>query len=686
MKNTKKIINNFFKTTLLSLFFISKISPTNHMPITPFPSFPPPPENIEEIMKSEEFQKMVKELEEVFGSIKEEDIKKEKKELEKPKAKKKKPKKKAKKNKIKKDKTKEEKKFTIKDNFLNPAKPEKGKKIVDKLPKEKLQAYDFFMNNLVTKIDTLEKKIDNFYFGIKFKEKVETLKKPLKKISNTIKTAKGTIDSKKLYRKVFFLPIFNEVRKNIINAIEKIEDIENSLKPATEEELTPEEIREKEEIEKLQAMAKKDTKEKKNKKYNKLKKDIKKLFEQNLSKISEELEKITKSTQVTEIIKKKEKKRKREIEEAKRRGEKYIPPHHYPHFESPFNGGGPWWPGPRDNKGVSDRYRRTSSPYSPAIREKGIEGKKVETKPISETADEKEKSRIMAKDKKNTFTIVKNLSQEILDAINEVLKIYKADDENSYQKIANTQLLSKISKNLDLIESKESELHEKQKDRLKKEISSKLNAALDKFIPAGIRLAKYPTNETEQQGALKIIYLKEEKIGTEISKYENILLEKISSEPLTKYDPEKNSLDKLSKNISALLNPPSLAESKEKINKALENILKISEKYKEIREFFVQNTQLPATITTTERAIIPTTLGILRGNMDGRIVTMPPNVNIKNTWKKLFLQEIENAAQIKKTENITVKIKEKIKDAIDKRIRLLKKQISQHKKIESRLE
>jgi len=177
--------------------------------------------------------------------------------------------------------------------------------------------------------------------------------------------------------------------------------------------------------------------------------------------------------------------------------------------------------------------------------------------------------------------------------LGKIKKMYRAGDDNSLQKIASLKLVSKAAGLLDQISGKESQLLEKDKAAFKKNIRGKLQSAIDGFIPVGIRLAKYPTIQSEQESALKILSIKQEKIAAAAKRYETELLGKISADPLEQCFTLKE-LTQLQKRITALFNNPKT--SAEGIVAALEGkdiSQSNAKKYEDLKEWLVKNEQLP---------------------------------------------------------------------------------------------
>jgi len=288
------------KKTILFLLSITFFTAINSMaPFGPIPSggpggkfdFPPPPspEELDKILNSDEFKKALEELEEIFGEMNEDDFKPPQK-IEKPKFPEKKSDKKA------------EKIETLEEKFKNPAQVEEGEQLVKTLSKEKLQAFNYFMDQFENQLQALETKINNFSLGIAFKEELEDLqigpqKQNYKTITGKIKTEKGIIGSRSLYLKAFYLPSFSEMRKEIIDTVKEVTNINKQIKSV-------ENINEEDQGDKQR----------------KIRPKVKKLFTQKLAQIGDDLKKVATCTQAkAEIERKKQEKEKLGKEAAAKR-------------------------------------------------------------------------------------------------------------------------------------------------------------------------------------------------------------------------------------------------------------------------------------------------------------------------------------------------------------------------------
>ena len=344
----KKIKKNFFFYIIISIMFLFIFNPLrNQIQKTQTPVLPPPPANIEELLKDADFEKMLEELEDAIREVeKEEKSKKDektpeapaKKEEVKPKEEVKKPEIVPKKEEIKQKVT--EKKLTPEENFINPfeittAKDVKpaDQKIAEKLPKEKQESFKIFMDKFTSFVENLEKEIGSFALGIGFKEDLETLKtlpksESYKNIINKIKAAKGTIESKKFIQRNFFLPAFNPLRKQIMDSIKELENIDKEISALSPTKPKKEKIEEEEE-ETIELLTKKAQKTKESKIPPKdwaLKFKIKKLFTDKLSKIANDMEKVTQAPTAKAQIEAKKKKR----EEMEKRAEEFIKKQTFP--------------------------------------------------------------------------------------------------------------------------------------------------------------------------------------------------------------------------------------------------------------------------------------------------------------------------------------------------------------------
>lgn len=543
----------------------------------------PPHTNMDEVFKNIDFEQMLKELEEIFGT----DLEEKEKKAE------------TKKDKITPEAKKEAltpivKKETLQECFENPAKPEKEEKVITKLSKEKLQAFDHYINNFSKQIKKLEGKISGFKLGIAFKEKLEELapskqyldnyKNIISNIEKNLSTIEGRKPNpkRKMYKKVFFLPIFTNLRKQIIKQTKELKEVNNGISVF---EKMSEEEKEKTEVEELEALARK--KLTTIRVPEQLQKDIINIFKK-LKDTAEKLEAVTTSNQAKSLIESKKKKREEEIKKAeeKRKSEqRTYRPTYYP---SRAGRPGTYWPAEKDEYWWGGPSSAGAPSYVPSTKND------METKPSEFKPEEKNEERPVVAQKKEKSEqeknkeIIENLSQNTINLIEDVLKPnrYKTGDEKSYEEILETHSLSKIAQNIDEISKLKSktEAEKKEQKTLTKKIEhsietsmdKKLEDALKKFVPACIRLAKHYGGSEDQKIAAQNI-IKELKTSnlqkttnTEISKYEDEVLRKIDPKVLTEYDPQSK-LDSILKNLNVALNWP--ISSLENIDKKKTEVL-----------------------------------------------------------------------------------------------------------------
>ncbi|MBD3231186.1 hypothetical protein GF322_00835 [Candidatus Dependentiae bacterium] len=651
---------------LISILFCLFFSYTIKLqPPRPPLDLPPPPENIDELLKDFDFEKMLEELEKVFGPVEDQDLKP----PEKPKEKEKK---------IDEKEILPEKfpakKTSQKEKFIDSAKSETDKP-VKKLDPEKLKALYFYMDRFIELIENLESNINSFNLGIAYKEKLENLKPSAQQIFTKIKIENGKLFSRKLYPKVFFLESFKDTRKEIIESIEKLEKINPQLQKISrqqdEEEIIEllEEFEKQKDIEKLKQN---------------LKHDINNLLTKNLNSIGKKLEKITVSAQAKEIIEEKKKKIAQKEKEAEEKRKRTMP--HYPRTWSP-SGPRPW-SGPPDNYKPFNRYERTLPMPSRIEPFKKDFEQKRDHKPKTEDQTQPEFTTMPSSDKKNKIKKIENATNKSLELLKKIMSVYKPNNENSYKDILNTSLLSNLSEKMNEIEKLETELLQEQKKELEKMDTYKnkeLQQSLSNFIPAAIRLAKIPTRKTDQQkAALNIINQhiaskKElnEKLTKELSEYETTILNKITVEPLRQYDPGVG-LDNLLKNIKIIFAQPMAQEDQIQEQITQKQLLETTQNMRGKKSYLIENTQLPA----LKQSIINSTLERISA-----IDTRMENWTVPTAWKIKIFQKITSNYQSTTVINQQTpeqrEIREKIALRIENHINRLTSEISKYNKINS---
>ncbi len=473
------------KKTILFLLSITFFTAINSMaPFGPIPSggpggkfdFPPPPspEELDKILNSDEFKKALEELEEIFGEMNEDDFKPPQK-IEKPKFPEKKSDKKA------------EKIETLEEKFKNPAQAEEGEQLVKTLSKEKLQAFNYFMDQFENQLQALETKINNFSLGIAFKEELEDLqigpqKQNYKTITGKIKTEKGIIGSRSLYLKAFYLPSFSEMRKEIIDTVKEVTNINKQIKSV-------ENINEEDQGDKQR----------------KIRPKVKKLFTQKLAQIGDDLKKVATCTQAkAEIERKKQEKEKLGKEAAAKRAKLSKKP-----YKSFGRGGarpfGAPYGGP---SGRPDRwYSKTHTPKTHApVFGKDKKYEKPKKPKDKKTSTEKAKSFdgiSKDRDQRNIIPKMINLTNNLVKKLQQVTKEYKnnftSNQQTKYQvDILQTNLMTEIDSLLEERNRTIMELSEWEEKRLaesKKYKELNLDVSLKEAIKAFITLAITEDND-----------------------------------------------------------------------------------------------------------------------------------------------------------------------------------------------
>ena len=441
----KKLIPLLLISLFVTSTMIQGINPAFPPPPSPPYDLPPPPENLDELLKDFDFEAMLKELEEVFGPANAEDQKPTEKPLVEP---------------TKPGATIPAKKLTQEENFKKPVEAEKT---IQKLSPDKLKAFYFYMDRFMDLLENMETNINSFNLGIAFKEDLENLKPTAKQIFIKIKIENGKLRSKRLYQKIFFLDSFTDTRKQIFETIEKLEKINKQL----------EEIKEQEDEEEISEILEEFTKQKDTEETKrKVKSDIKTLLEKNLNQIGNDLEKITVSTQAKAAIEEKKKKQEQKIKDAetkRKAAPSYRPSSQY--GQSPWGGpsghggyGSSDWPGGRPPSRYSSDQPRPSTPT------KGMEQKtndKSKQEPPAGFGSTQTK-----KDKERTEQI-KSATNESISLLKKIITIYKPDNENSLKNILKTTLLSKLASKLDVIEKAKVNSMKNKKNTSKKLVRTK---------------------------------------------------------------------------------------------------------------------------------------------------------------------------------------------------------------------
>ncbi len=629
---------------------------------------PPPPsaEEIEEIMKSPEFTKMMEELEEIF---KDEDVDESKPQLpEKPKEKIQEKTKPTAKSKV------PSKPKSIEQNFLEASKPptEKGDKdkLVKKLSEEKLEAFDYFINRFTKSLDNIEKKINSFKLGIAFKEYMENL--GLNKSLNEINVAINQIRSKKLYKRIFFLPVNTELREEIIASLKVSEKLEKKIQKKLSEE------NEKETIDFLQQIA---STEKKATviQLNPLQKKLENLLNINLKNIDKKITTVALCTQAKEEIEKKIKLREK-LEKDLLQKQKYDARRRPSSYRQPYSSGQSWpsygstkrgsysgpgnWRNNYSRRGYTPRrYRPTTKSTSPKVTAKGTDKSSGGTRKLSGKLIE-------------TQNIIKNISAENIKSLKKIEKKYDAKNElKSFERIYKSKLLQKIAGNLEEIERKKATLTPAQKKQVENE---QLKKAIIDFIPLGIRLAADPTRtpqqQAQQEAAQGIVETQPTTIQTELKKYEEEIIKKIEGKEnlLVSFDTPPQDMENILRNLEILNNLP--LENTERIDKIYEvfkkqygiaqtNLRNISDntikQLGEIIENVGKKAQQAETKGKTQQTLA---LNLETGTNLTAIINQLDNNNIK----KLFTEKVTEIVTQDNIDNMDNPLNEKQQERIKK--------------------
>ncbi len=473
----------YFLALLIPLFFIeTSITKT------------PEPEGFEEFMKNVDMDQLLKDMEDVFGPI-DEKSKTKTKETPKIPVKKTIP-------------SPPVKKEGLETSFKKPFEVSKGESSqkIKKLSKEKREAFLFYMNDFLKKLDLLENKIDSFDLGIPFKEELEDLKlggkrENYKNLINNIRIQYGRIKSKQLFQRAFYLSSNTQVRENIIKAIKKLKNIEPEI--AT--------IKRDDDLLKPQTI----------KKNNQLKKDITQFFSITLPSISEKLSKVTDTEKIKREIEEKKKKREQVIKTAQRKQTQAAQAAKRKSLFPPATKGRtqPWQQGRRDGFLPPWQDRRRPGSYAPSretskLPTTGTKTKRPEKTDSKTATTEDEKKGFSAGKGKKELNKIIGLKKEIAESLK----------ENIINKVSTNLLtekgdLSEIAQAFKTIKHHQSKLSEEEIKGLQKNegykkantfLTEQLKAAIPyiiklcKFIPSEIPDNKKQKFETEQKASLEI--------------------------------------------------------------------------------------------------------------------------------------------------------------------------------------
>ncbi|MFH1461418.1 MAG: hypothetical protein ABIF12_00510 [bacterium] len=541
--NIKNLISIFILSCFIKLAF-SMVGPQNYGQLPP----PPSAEEIEEIMKSPEFQKMMEELEKIFE---EEDTELPTPQQPAPKT-------------IKKETPPEtkpiisEKPKSKMDNFLEPVKStsekDKSEKIISKLTAEKIEAFNYFINKFTKGLDTIEKKINSFEFGIAFKEHMEN--KGFFKSINKINLAINQIRSKRLYQKIFFLPINTELRKEIINALKDVGKLEIEIKMSADDD-SDDDSSEIETINFLQRIAANSDQITKIE-LSPLQKKLENLLNNNLKSIDKLITNVAVNTQVKEEIEKKKKLREKLEKDAVQKQSAKSSKSSYgsPYSSSGYGRGGGWQPaygsGKKTYSGPGNWQKGYSPGHSPTKSSAGPQKPSIDSKP-SDKKTPATSAKAPSEKIQEKLNSIKGLSEACIKLLTQIKGLFNsAEEENSLNEIYKSPLLTQLSNKYDLLE--------KEKDTLPSEIKSKLTedqnlrTAISNFIPLGIKLAKNPGPESQRKLALRIIESQPETIKIYLKKYEEEVFKKLEGKEglITSFDTPAQELKSIWRNLTIL--------------------------------------------------------------------------------------------------------------------------------------
>ena len=539
--NIKKIRNKHLMLAFIFIFITKSIFCMPNQPNygqLPIPSA----EEIEEIMKTPDFQNMMDELEKIFA---EEDLQI----PEKPQPIKEKTTIPKKKPQI------QPKHQNIEEHFLKPITQDSAKnsnlKLIKKLPQEKIDAFNYFISRFLKNINTIEKRINSFEFGISFKEYMEKI--GFGESVNKINVAINQIKSKKLYLKVFFLPTNTPLRKEIINSLKESEKIEQSISDEEEGEKEiaafMQQIASTESEEHTQPSRKAydyakatthmmagtasvetfNVKEVTKIKLNPLQKKIENLLNMNFKSIDHKISSVALNTQAMEEIEKKKKLResreKKAIQEQKHSTRYRQQPRYRSEYKQRYQHG---TTGTRPYSGPRSRYSNYSKPYTPRKTTYPSYQKTRPEKSHDKTKTASKGQGRHSEEMKQKLNVVKNSEEEIIKLLQKIQKIYNSKKEQgSIKQIYRSELLSKVGKNLDKREGAKSSLS---KVTLKQQSENKkFKNAITNFLFLGVRLAKTPeeTNEKKRAVAQRIIELQQSEMISPLREYENQIFKKI---------------------------------------------------------------------------------------------------------------------------------------------------------------
>ncbi|MFC1894592.1 hypothetical protein ACFLYH_01445, partial [Candidatus Dependentiae bacterium] len=539
----------------------------------------------------------------------------------------------------------------------------------------KIQAFYHYVDKFLNSVENLDKKINSFSVGISLKEDLENKKPSFKQTVTDIKVELKNIKSKKLYMKFFFLPTYNNSRKKIVDSLKGLQIINKQI-----EEFQSDEEEQEENIKYLKKLAAKKDIQNKSPLQKEIKNKIQNILEKNLFPIAQDLKKITASTSVKARIEKKRKKKEEQERQSAQKARqsrgrrRSYQPSSSSYGESPWSdssrsseyGSRDSW-SPSSRKGYSTRDSRPSR-FSKAPQD----SYKQLSSTDKSSKDDKNKDSIITTGKTpKEYKKVLSLTNTAVKILEKIKKLYKQDDQSSYDQTINSKLLSKLEKNLTQINENKDQLSETQKTNLEKNKNYKgttLQNLLSQFVPAGVRLAKYPSNAIEQESTIKILtYAPTEKVPTETKKYEQTIIDALKNkhdEIRQYFGPTKN-IETISKNLKILLSKPQ--SNPVKIDK-IKNDFSIS--YQLVKNNWSKFSQTYENLMEIKERILNNTANSIN-TVNGLNTEID---NIANLPQKAVLKQkaIANAnPPINNTENFNQNAGNKIRSNIEKIIKNL---------------
>ncbi len=569
MKNQK-----YFFLLLITLFLnltylIGMQSPATTPPM-------PSPEEIEKIMESPEFKQMMEELDKIFGEEEEEEEDIDKKEDKKT------PEKELDKKTEPESKKLPEKPKTIEESFKLPAKSDKeaDDKIVKKLDAQKVKAFNYYMEQLTHFLGIIERKINSFDLGIAFKEEMDQTR--INKTLNQINICINFIKSKKLYLKIFYLPMFTKLRELILSTIKELKKLEPDL---NNPDLVEKSFNS--DFEYLQKLAKKSDKESNKIKFNNLQKKIESIFKKELKEIEQKLLLITQNSQIKDELNKKIEKRKQLQKEAERKKDSkgsfsgYQPSYRQHYSGYPSYSGQSSRPRSYDSSGYGSGYspssysssRGLSSDYSKKDRDSDSSKPSYDSSKISDTKKDSTPKVAVKGDKLQAkYNIIKNLTDKSSKLINDIKNKFGNGNIENIKDIYDSKLLSQLDKNISEIEKNKSGIDENQLTI--KDLSNKLNNEIIKNASVLIPLAKNK-DKKESVAALNILNTQDDKIKPALKIYEDNLVKEIEKQKsnLEIFTSSSNDFESLKNNLKNLNQAPKFSQEKvSAINKQIQDL------------------------------------------------------------------------------------------------------------------